>query len=366
LILAALGLALILIVLGDAFVTIVLPKTVSKSVRPTQLFFDSWSGISTAIASRLKAQSREAFLGYVWPLSTIVLIALWAITLIFGFALIQFGLDTPLSSVERGFGTDLYMSAATFLTLGYGDVTATTALGRTVSMAEAGMGFGFLALVIGYLPVYYQAFSARERTALLLDARAGAPPMSGELLRFQGNDLTGLRDLFAEFERWSASLLEGFLSYPVLAYYRSQHAQLSWLACLTCVTDACAFVLAAYPEGTDEERALKKQAAVTFAISRHLAVDLAYVLGVEPLKCDTPRIDRAEFELLCREVESRGIALAPCTVSCDKLADYAAQYEPYFKGLANHLMLEIPAWMPTDERLASWQTSAWAGTTGHF
>lgn len=364
-ILTLLGLTLIFIVLGDAFVTIVLPKTVARSVRPTQLFFAVWSGASRAIAKRLSPARREAFLGYVWPLSTLILIVLWAKVLILGFALIQFGLDTPLSSVERGFGTDLYMSAATFLTLGYGDVTATTALGRTVSMVEAGVGFGFLALVIGYVPVYYQAFSARERTALLLDARAGAPPMAGELLRFQGNDLTGLRDLFAEFERWSASLLESFLSNPVLAYYRSQHAQLSWLACLTCIADACAFVLSAYPETSDEERALRKQAAVTFAIARHLAVDLAYVLGVPPLECGRTRIDEAQFRMLRAEVVSKGVTLAECESSCSRLGDFAAQYEPYFKGLADHLMLEIPGWMPEDERLASWQTSAWSGT-GHF
>lgn len=364
-ILVVVGTALILLVLSDAFVTIVLPKTVSRSVRPTQLFNAGWSAVCSAVARRLSPQARESFLGYVWPLSTLLLIGIWAVALICGFALLQYGFQTPLSTSEAGFGTDFYLSAATFLTLGYGDVTATTALGRAISMVEAGIGFGFLALVIGYVPVYYQAFSARERTALLLDARAGAPPMSGELLRFQGNDLTGLRDLFAEFERWSASLLEGFLSYPVLAYYRSQHAQLSWLACLTCVTDACAFVLAAYPEGSDEERALKKQAAVTFAISRHLAVDLAYVLGVPPMRCDTARIDRAQFELLCSVVESHGILLAPYDVSCNKLTEYAEQYEPYFKGLAGHLMLEIPDWMPADERLASWQTSAWSGT-GHF
>ena len=52
----------------------------------------------------------------------------------------------------------------------------TGALGRALSVAEAGIGFGFLAVVISYLPVLYQAFSRREITISLLDARAGSPP----------------------------------------------------------------------------------------------------------------------------------------------------------------------------------------------
>ena len=38
-------------------------------------------------------------------------------------------------------------------------------------MVETGIGFGFLAVVISYLPVLYQAFSRREVTISLLDAR---------------------------------------------------------------------------------------------------------------------------------------------------------------------------------------------------
>ena len=43
-------------------------------------------------------------------------------------------------------------------------------------MAEAGIGLGLLAIVIGYLPIIYQAFSRRETSIVLLDARAGSPP----------------------------------------------------------------------------------------------------------------------------------------------------------------------------------------------
>jgi hypothetical protein len=88
---------------------------------------------------------------------------------------------------------------------------------------EGGLGFTFLALVIGYLPVLYQSFANREVRISLLDARAGSPPSAGELLIRQGPDPDRLEQQFANWEEWAAELLESQLSYPVLAYFRSQH-----------------------------------------------------------------------------------------------------------------------------------------------
>jgi hypothetical protein len=55
--------------------------------------------------------------------------------------------------------------------------------GRAPSVAESGLGFVFRAVMVSYLPVLYQAFSRREITIALLDARAGSPPTAAELLR---------------------------------------------------------------------------------------------------------------------------------------------------------------------------------------
>ena len=92
-----------------------------------------------------------------------------------------------------------------------------------MTVIEAGLGFGFLALVIRYLPVLYQAFSRREVNISLLDARAGTPPSASELLRrhSEGDDMRELGQLLADWERWAAELMESHLSYPVLCWFRS-------------------------------------------------------------------------------------------------------------------------------------------------
>ncbi len=204
------------------------------------------------------------------------------------------------SSRARGddrFTTYLYFSGTTFFTLGYGDVVPTAAWGRALSVAQAGLGFGFLAVVLSYLPVLYQAFSRREITISLLDARAGSPPTAGELLRrlAAGRGLAGLGPLLAEWERWAAELLESHLSYPVLSYYRSQHDNQSWVGALTAVLDTSALLIAGV-DGPDGY-----QARLTFAMARHAAVDLSMVSETPPRP---PASDRLPAAALARLEES--------------------------------------------------------------
>src|SRR5204862_5974053 len=93
------------------------------------------------------------------------------------------GSEVTAPDGAAGFGLDLYMSGTTFFTLGLGDVTPRTTLARALTAGEAGMGFAFLALVIGYVPLISQAFSRREVSISMLDARAGPPPPAAQLLR---------------------------------------------------------------------------------------------------------------------------------------------------------------------------------------
>src|SRR5439155_3138978 len=162
---------------------------------------------------------RETYLSFYGPLSVLLLLAAWALSLILAFALVQWGLGSPLTTVDGGTLLEhVYLSGETFFTLGLGDVAPTSRLARAIVVAEAGLGFGFLALVIGYVPVLYQAFSRREIEITLLDARAGSPPSAEALLRSHaGDDLEELAELLDDWERWSAETMESHLSYPVLS-----------------------------------------------------------------------------------------------------------------------------------------------------
>ncbi len=82
----------ILVVLLDAFETVVLPRRVRRQFRITSWFYRNTWVPWAKLTSHIKSQTRrETALGYFGPLSMIALLGLWACGLIFGFALLQFG-----------------------------------------------------------------------------------------------------------------------------------------------------------------------------------------------------------------------------------------------------------------------------------
>src|SRR5215470_14822597 len=277
---AILGLLLVLAILWDAFETIILPRRVTRRLRITSLFYRSlwwpWSGFTLRLTS---GKQREKYLGLFGPLSLIFLLSFWATGVIFGYAIISWSLSEKLSTSETlNFWTYVYLSGTNFFTLGYGDITPLEPLGRVLSVVEAGTGFAMLAIVIGYLPVLYQAFSRREVNISLLDQRAGSPSSPAELLRRHKTRGSGenLNEFLSGWERWAAELMESHLSYPVLCYFRSQHDNQSWLAAMTTILDTCALVIV----GIDGSSAW--QARLTFAMARHAIVDIAQVFRTAP------------------------------------------------------------------------------------
>src|SRR5258708_6993681 len=243
---------------------------------------------------RKAKKKRDSLLSYYGPLSLLLLLAFWAVTLVFGFGLIHYGLHDKLTGMlfNSDLGNALYLSGTTLFTLGLGDVQPASAIGRFITVLEAGIGFGYLALVIGYLPVLYQAFSRREVTISLLDARAGSPPTAYEMLRRQTgvHGLEALTQLLEDWEIWSADLMESHLSYPVLAYFRSQHDNQSWIASLTAILDVCSLAMVGL------EGMCQYQARMTFAIARHALVHLSQVFSAPTAKEE--KINRLPAEAL--------------------------------------------------------------------
>lgn len=350
------SIVLILAILLDAFEVVVLPRRVTRRFRFARAFYRSTWIPSSAIARRISSsRRRETYLGFFGPLSLIFLLSVWAVGLIIGFAALHWSIGSPINVPEGSgsFGTYAYFSGTTFFTLGYGDVTPSAPLGRALAVVEAGVGFGFLALIISYLPVLYQAFSRREASVSLLDARAGSPPSAGEMLRRHGQNMQELDLLLRDWERWAADLLESHLSYPVLCYYRSQHNNQSWLTALTAVLDASALVMV----GVDASP--KRQAQLTFAMARHAVVDLAQIFNTPPREPVPDRLPPDELTRLRSTLASAGVNLASGVVADERLSDLRRMYEPYVNPLADFLLLPLPRWGPDEVAVDNWQTSAW-------
>jgi len=254
---------------------------------------------------------------------------------------------------RSGFGVDLYMSGTTFFTLGLGDVTPRTTLARGLTILESGMGFGFLALVIGYVPLIAQAFSRREVSISMLDARAGSPPTAARLLRRHVRDGDDdLRGLLRDWERWSAELLESHVSFPVLSYFRSQHDNQSWVAALTTILDVCSLVVARI-----EDKPVPT-ARLTFAMARHAVVDLCAVFRLKPTPLVVDRLPPSEEKRLESFLAAAEVRFRADEASVAKLRALRAMYEPYVQALSSFLIMPLPDWLPPEGVSDSWHTIA--------
>lgn len=353
---AALGILLILVVLWESFETVILPRRVTRRFRLTRFFYrNSWRAFQAAVGL-FPARQRESLLSYFGPLSLLLLLSVWAVVIIIGFGLLHWA-DGSLQAGEAraGFFTDLYMSGTTFFTLGLGDVTPQSPFAKFLAVIECGMGLGFLALIISYLPALNQSFQRREVSISLLDARAGSPPCAVEILRRHNDEhgLEALRSLFHEWELWSAELLESHLSYPVLAYFRSQHDNQSWLAALTTILDASALVMAGI------EGACERQAHRTFAMARHVLVDLAIVFYAPPIENENDRLSPEDLNLLRSTLAKAGINLHEGVGVNRELTELRRMYEPYVASLARYFRINVPPWMHASGHPDNWQISLW-------
>ncbi|MHB8611682.1 MAG: potassium channel family protein [Candidatus Dormibacteraceae bacterium] len=347
------GLLVVGVVLRDAFETIILPRRVSGPRLSKMLYRATWKPWRAAGRRMRLGEWRETFLSTYGPLSLLILFALWGGLLISGFAALLWAarFDANLSGVDH-----FYVSGTTFTTLGIGDFTPHTDLARFITVVEAGTGFGFLAILISYLPVLYQSFSRREITISMLDESAGSPPSAGDLLRraSESGEMDELIPLMSRWEIWTAQLLESHLSYHVLSYFRSQHQNQSWVAALTAMMDFSAVWQASKDHGKSW------QARRMYAIGRHALGDLSQVLHAVPEFDSADRLSEAELMALHEALMAAGKTVTLATFR-ERLNALRKGYEPYAVALSRELLMDLPPWMPLDERQDNWETTAWEG-----
>jgi hypothetical protein len=323
------GVALIVLMLSEFFVSFMLPRRVKRDPRIARslnrLLWRPWR----ALARRLAPATADTFLGFFGPLALLIELFVWVLGLMIGYGLVEWAV------AGGGFSDRLLSSSGLFLSAG----ASSGSVGlRVVQLLEAATGVGVLFIVIGYMPSVYSAFSRRETAVSQLATRGGAPPAAGVLLRRAAG-----RERWRELERdlqaweeWAAELMETHLSYPLLSFYRSQHVNQNWLAALTAMVDVAAFVKAT--AAADEIAG----AEITFGIGRHALADLAHQFGREPIPVD--RLSDADFDDLFGIVERSTVANVDRETARRRLDRLRAQYEPNAQALAEWLALELPPW----------------------
>jgi len=351
------GLVLVILTLWDVFSVMVVTRRATRQLQLSSLLISAFRRLYIGVGEFLQDRSqRENFLGILGPLLLFVRFGLWALVLILAYALLQWGVGEHIAAPEgaASFGTLLYYSGTTFFTVGLGDLTPQTFWPRTLNILESATGFMFLGLVISYLPTFYADYARREARISQLDAWASSPPTACELLTRLGREqaLSTLDEFLGEWETWSADVMESHLSYPILALFRSQHEDQSWVSALSTILDVSALALVGI-EGVNP-----RAARLAFAMARHAAVDLSQVFGRPQRDEEVDRLPSIELARLRAQLSANGVHLAGGQAADARLYELRAMYEPYLFVLSDRLFMPLPKWLPDADARDNWQRTA--------
>jgi len=328
------GFALIALMLAEFFVAFMLPRRVKRDPRIARGIYRALWKPWRALAARLSPVAGDTVLGLFGPFALLLELVVWAAGLMLGFACVEWA---------GGGNFDFAFSAGTFLSAGFSPLSPWE---RGIGLFEAATGVGVLFIVIGYLPAVYGAFSRREIAVSQLSNRAGNPPSAGALLQ-RASDRSGFEELGRYLDRaeeWIAELMETQLTYPLLAYYRSQHVGQNWLAALTTMVDTSAVLVAALEEGAPDSAS----AELTYRLGRHALSDLAYQIAGNP-HGDRVEVGEEELAALREILADNDLPLVDEATFRTRLEALRRTYEKHAAALSRELALKLPGWLPDEE-----------------
>lgn len=292
------GAVVVVGVLGSAVRTVVVPRA-EASLLSRAVFL----GVRRVFDLRLRTTSSwedaDRIMARYAPITLIVLPSMWITLMVLAFTPMfwALGSDFPRDSIT--------VSGSSLLTLGFaftGDLPSTV-----LSFVAATIGLGLVALLIAFLPSIYSQFSRREVLVGQLDTRAGTPPDPAELLlrAHRINWLQQLDDLWVDWERWFVEVEESHTSNAALPFFRSQHAERSWLTAAGCVLDTAALRASVL----DLPRTFRAELCIRsgYLALRRIADVFDIAHDPDPQPDDPISVTRAEFDELCDQLAADGV-----------------------------------------------------------
>jgi hypothetical protein len=331
------GILLIVVMLSDAFATLIVTQGTSALWRPTRVFYAVTWRATRSVAARAGDRSGEYLLNIYPALSLLGLLVLWLAGLMIGWSLVYWGLDQRIGGTTD-WGTLVYYAGTSLVTPVFG--SAHGALVRMLTLLETLTGLVTIALMISYLPALYGAYSRREARLLTLDDPLGGriSPVRVIALAAPDGDREMLFRTLGEWQVWVADLLESHVSYPMLALFRSQHPGQSWVTALGVVTDA-ATLTSACVEGASE-----REPYFLYRRGRRAIVEISSRLHVPHATLPATWLVEANFEAAWRQLEAAGLPLRDKAQAWADLQSLRATYGDQLERLIDFLVAPRGFW----------------------
>jgi Ion channel len=333
------GLAVVLLTAADSVSTLVTTRRRRGRHWPTPVFYRrTWRLWRAAVGRWGNPDQRDGFLAIYGPLSLLGLLVVWVLLQLAGWGAVWWGLRSRVTNIDS-FLDAVYFAGVGFFTVGFGDLVPVGGLARMLLLAEAFMGLVTMALVIGYLPTLFAAYTRREVQLLALDDLSDEPTTSMGFLEasFANGGVAGIAAAFADWERWCDDVYDTHTTYPMLALFRSRQPGQHWLTALGVIMDAAAICLATV-DGTRAGPAARlwRRASRLLQTFRGLPAIRLREAEVQ----DVPG-EEARFRANYQRLERLGLPLNPVDQAWRDLGRLRASYFPALVAATELLMVPM-------------------------
>ena len=331
------GVVIIVAILSDAVATLIVTQGSSGLWRPTRLFYAVTWRWARALSARLPDRAGEYALNVYPALSLLGLLVLWLAGLMIGWSLVYWGVNQHVAGTSD-YGSIVYYAGTSLVTPVFG--SAHGAAVRMLTLLETLTGVTTIALMISYLPALYGAYSRREAKLLTLDDPLGGriTPMRVIAVNAPGGDVEMLYRAFAEWQMWTADVLESHVSYPMLALFRSQHEGQSWVTALGVLTDAATLASACI------EGAMEREPYFLYRRGRRAILEISSRLHVPAAGAQTTWLVEENFEVAWRGLVQLGVTLRDRADAWADLQVLRATYGDTLERLIDFLVAPHGFW----------------------
>lgn len=287
-------------------------------------------------------QQRDRIMAFFAPITLLSMPLIWLMLIMTGYTLMFWVISDSLNLREA-----MVMSGSSLMTLGFKFTDEIPVI--LLAFSEAALGMMAVALLIGYLPTMYGAFSQREQLVTRLGMVAGEPADIVWLFNIWNisqviYDENRMADFWKDWQDWFASLQESHTTLAPLNFFRSPTPERSWLVAAGVVLEAASLVAST----VDVPRSA--QAGIVIRSGTNALSSIADFFQIahdkDPRPTDPISITQEEFESMYDRLLEVGIPLRPDREQCWRdYAGWRVNYDITLLRLATLTMAPYSEWI---------------------
>ena len=295
---------------------------------------------------------KDRVLAMLSPVAMFLLPIIWLALITVGYAAIYWSMSDGMSVRQA-----LILSGSSLMTLGFAYQDDLPHI--FLAFSQAALGMMMVALLIGYLPTMYSAFSQRETMVTKMEMYAGSPPTALEMIRrlnYIGTlyNPAEMRELWQDWQDWFVQIEENHTTLAPMNFFRSPKPDRHWVIAAGALLDTASIIASS----VDVDRSLQAGGVIRsgYISLRSIADYFELEYNPDPTHEYPIQVTREEFDAVLDQMEAFGVPLKSNRDECwSHFAGWRVNYDEVLIRLAWITLAPYAPW--SSDRAFEWKES---------